>query len=461
MQDIWHESETNLKEDTKMELYQTKKSEEMFERAKRSIAGGVGSTYRGVGVGFTPHPLFMERGEGSRIYDIDGNEYIDYLLAFGPLMLGHKPKKIIDAVKNVLDTRDSILGTSHNLEYEVAELMMEGVPCLDLVRFCSGGSEADMLIIRLAKAYTGKEKILKFEGHYHGWGDPIYWSVHPPLAVAGLEVAPRSIPGSVGIPACLADTVIIQPWNNPEVLERTIRNRKHEIAAIITEPVMGNCGCIAPKKGYLEFLREITQKNDILLIFDEVITGFRLSFGGAQSYYNVIPDLAVFGKGLGCGFPIAGFGGRRDIMELVATDKVIHSGTYNTNMVAMAAAKAALTELKSNKGLYEHLFKIGEAVLKGVAGKIKDAGVPVIAQGVGPIFAFWFSDKPITNYREAVQFARPNQYLAFFHSMLKRGILFHPSQFENWFVSSAHNEEDVKLTLERAEDAIIEAKKNF
>ncbi|MFC1908153.1 aspartate aminotransferase family protein [Chloroflexota bacterium] len=444
-----------------MKLYHTRKSEEMFKRTQKSFAGGVGSAARSVGWGFSPYPPFMERGEGSRIYDVDGNEYIDYLCAFGPLMLGHRPKKIIDAVKDVLDTQGSLFGMPHRLEYEVTELLTESVPCLELVRLTNSGAEAIMCVLRLSRAYTGKEKVIKFEGHYHGVTDPIHFSTLPPLAVAGPESAPRSVPATLGIPACLSDTLIVQPWNNPEVLEKTIRNRGHEIAAIIAEPVMGNCGCIPPNEGYLEFLRDITRKNDILLIFDEVITSFRLSLGGAQAYYSVTPDLAVFGKALGCGFPIAGFGGKRDIMELIATNKVAHSGTYNANLLVMAAAKAVLTELKNNKGLYEHLFKMGNAIQKGVVEKIKDAGVSVIAQGVGPMFQILFSDRPITNYREAAQFVRPNQYHAFYQSMLKRGVLFHPSQFENWFVSAAHNEEDIELTLKRVEDGIIEAKKNF
>ena len=444
-----------------MQLYETSKSKEMFEQASKSIAGGVGSIARSVGAGFAPYPVFMERGEGSKIYDIEGNEYIDYLLAFGPLMLGHRPKKVIDAVKNVLDTRGSMLGTPHDLEHEVAQMLIEAVPCLELVRFGNSGSEVVMSAIRLARAYTGKEKIVRFEGQYHGWTDIIHYSASPPLTVAGLEIAPRSVPASPGMAKCLADTIIVQPWNKPEILERTIRNYKHEIAAIITEPVMGNCGCIAPKKGYLEFLRDITAQNDILLIFDEVITGFRLSYGGAQQYYNVVPDLATFAKALGGGFPIAALGGRKDIMDLIATNKVSHSGTYNTSLTVMAAAKAVLTELKDNEVIYEHLFRMGEKTMNGLAKVLNDAGVPVIAQGVGPMFQLWFSEREITNYREAVEFSRPNQYAAFYKSMLNRGVLFHPNQLENWFVSAAHTDEDVELTLQRAEDAIMEAKKNF
>jgi len=443
-----------------VQLYQTNKSEQMFKRASRSLAGGVSSFGRTVGAGFSPYPVFMERGEGSKIYDVDGNEYIDYLCAFGPLILGHRPKKVIDAVKEVLENRGTMFGTSHPSEYEVAEMLTEAVPCLELVRFGNSGTEVIMSAIRLARAYTGKEKIIRFEGHYHGWSDVIHFSLTPPLAAAGLETAPRSVPASPGIPGCLANTIIVQPWNNPEVLEKTIKNHKHEVAAIILEPVMLNCGCILPRKGYLEFLRDITSKNDILLIFDEVLTGFRLSYGGAQQYYNVVPDLAVFSKTLGAGFPVAAFGGRRDIMELIASNKVNHGGTYNSNPMVMAAAKAVLTELRDNS-IYERLFRMGERCMNGIVKVINDAGVSCVGQGVGPVFQTWFSEQEITNYRDAVEFSRPKQFNAFYRSMLRRGVLFHPAQRENWFISTAHTDKDIEDTIQIAQDAIIEAKGSF
>lgn len=444
-----------------MKLYKTTKSKEMFERSRQSLAGGVGSSARSVAAGFSPYPVFMDHGDGAKIYDVDNNEYIDYVLAFGPLILGHRHKKVIDAVKEVLDTRGSMLGTPHQLEYEVSELVIDAMPCVEMVRFGNSGSEAVMSALRLARAYTGKEKIIRFEGHYHGWTDAIHFSAWPPLAAAGLKHAPRSVPASPGIPKCLEDTVIVQPWNDPEILEKTIKNRKHEIAAIITEPVIGNCGCIPPQKGYLEFLRDITSRNEILLIFDEVITGFRLSYGGAQQYYGIIPDIATFAKALGGGFPIAALGGRKDVMELIAAGRVTQTGTYNTNCTVMAAAKAVLTELRDNKDIYQRLFQMGEKLANGIARVLNNSGVPCVAQGVGPMFQIWFSDREITNYRDASELARPEQYHAFYQSMLKRGVFFHPAQFENWFVSTAHTDKDIELTIQIAEDAIIEAKKNF
>ncbi len=437
----------------------TTTSEALFERAQRSLPGGVGSSARGLGGGYTPYPLFMERGEGARIYDVNGNEYLDYLLAFGPLIFGHRPKAVIEAVTGVLANQGSMMGTPHRLEHEVAEMMVEAVPCLELVRFCNSGSEAVMMALRLARAYTGKEKIVRFEGHYHGWADAIHCGAAPPAA--GEEPEPRAVPATAGIPASLANSLIVLPWNDPGALERTIQRHRHEIAAVITEPVMGNFGCIPPNDGYLPFLREITAQNDILLIFDEVITGFRLGLGGAQGYFNVTPDLVTFAKALGGGFPIAAYGGRREIMELIARGQVSHPGTYNTNLTVMAAAKAVLTELSRNRAIYQRLFATGEQVMKGLERVIREAGVPAIGQGIGPMFQIWFSETPITSYREAMAFSRPQQFHAFYRAMLERGVFFTASQMECWFVSTAHTEGDAARTLAAAEDAIIEAKKGF
>jgi len=443
-----------------MEEFQTIKSKEMFERGRKSLAGGVGSIARSVGAGFAPYPIVMKHGEGPRIYDVDGNEYIDYLMAFGPLSFGHRQKRLIEAVKKVLDATGSMFGVPHPLEYEVAEKFVKDIPSADMVRFGNSGSEVDMVAIRLARAYTGKEKIIRFEGHYHGWTDMIHFSCHPSLSEAGDEDAPNCVPSTSGMLKSIGDSLIIQPWNNFEVLEKTVRERKDEIAAIITEPVMGNTGCIEPKKGYLEFLRKITRENDILLIFDEVITGFRFSLGGAQEYYNVTPDISTFAKALGAGFPVAAICGRKDIMELIAENKVAHSGTYNTSPLVMAAVKTVLTELEENPP-YEKLLHLGEKIRKGMEKIIRDAGVSVFAQGVGPMFQIWFSDRPITNYREAIKYSKQDQYFAFYQAMLKRGVFFNPGQLENWFISTAHTDEDIDITLEKTKGAIKEAKKHF
>ena len=442
-----------------MEMNPTKKSKQMFERAQQSLAGGVGSKARSVHAGFTPYPIFMDHGEGSRIFDVDGNEYIDYLLALGPLILGHKPKKIIEAVKDAMENYGPIIGTPYELEYEATEMLCKAVPCVELARFGSSGSEVVMSAIRLARAYTGKEKIIRFEGHYHGQADTVNFKITTPLEYVESKAVLPSAPVTPGIPECLSGTVIILPWNDPEIVESTIEKHKNEIACLITEPVMCNCGCILPKPGYLEFLRDITSKNNILLIFDEVITSFRLSSGGAQEYYSVIPDLAIFAKALGAGFPVAAFGGRREIMELIANDKVSQGGTYNSNPIAMAAVKATLNELTNNKDIYTHLFSIGDRVSQGLEKVLRNAGVSCFAQGVGPIFQIWFAEKVISNYREAIAFSMPKQYHAFNRAMLRRGVLFHPAQMENCFVSTSHTNQDVELTLQIAEDAIIEAKK--
>lgn len=439
----------------------TKISATMFEKAKHEIAGGVGSIARSVGAGFRPFPVFMKHGKGPLITDVDGNEYIDYLLAFGPLILGHRPARIMDLVIQTLTEAGSMFGMPHELEFEAAKLLTKAVPSVDLVRFGNSGSEAVMSALRLARAYTGKEKIIRFEGMYHGWVDVIHFSSSPPVAAAGLERSPRALPASPGIPECLAETLIVQPWNNFEVLEETIRNRKHEIAAIITEPIMGNTGCILPKTGYLEFLRDITSENDILLIFDEVITGFRLGLRGAQGYYEIAPDLTTFGKALGAGFPVAAFGGKEDIMKLVASNQVVHSGTNNSSPLVMAAVKATLTAMNEEEGMFNHLHEIGDALKSGLETTIRELGIPVVGQGLGPMFQIWFSDHPITDYREAVDCSRPEQYSAFYQAMLRRGILFHPSQFETWFVSTEHTKSELDSTLAAAEEAILEAKGMF
>jgi len=443
-----------------MKEFRTIKSKEMFERGRKNLAGGVGSSARSVEAGYTPYPIVMKYGKGSRIYDVDGNEYIDYLMALGPLSFGHRQKKLIEAVKKVLDTTGSMFGTSHPLEYEVAEKIVKDIPSADMVRFGNSGSEVVMAAIRLARAYTRKDKIIRFEGHYHGWTDMIHFSCHPSLSEVGDEDAPNCVPETLGMLKSIGDSLIIQPWNNFEVLEKTVRDRKDEIAAIITEPVMGNTGCIEPKKGYLEFLRKITRENDILLIFDEVITGFRFSLGGAKEYYNVIPDISTFAKALGAGFPVAAICGRKDIMELIAENKVLQAGTYNTNPLAMAAAKTVLTELEENPP-YEKLFRLGEKIKRGMEKIIRGAGVSVFAQGVGPMFQIWFSDRTITNYREAIKYSKKDQYLAFYQAMLKRNVFFNPEQFEIWFISTAHTDEDIDITLEKTKGAIKEAKKYF
>ena len=430
-------------------------SKTLYEIAQRSLTGGVGSLARGPALGFQPYPVFMECGKGSRIYDVDGNDYIDCLLALGPLLLGHRPEPVIQAVVEQIIERGTMFGTPHRLEAQVCEKIIAAVPSAELVCFANSGSEAVLVALRLARAYTGKEKVIRFEGHYHGWTDMIHISTWPPLSSAGLPNAPWPVRQSAGIPEPLSGLIIPQPWNAPEILEATIRRHRHEIAAVITEPIMGNTGCIPPRPGYLEFLRELTAENDILLIFDEVITGFRVALGGAQAYYGVVPDLTTMAKALGAGFPVAAVAGKREIMELIARGDVAQAGTYCTNPLVMSAANAVLDEL-SKPGTYEQLFEIGKELGQGLMEVVSRAGFPAVYQGVGPFFQVFFSERPVHNYREAKAMARIEPFVAFCQALRSRGVFVHPWPFETWFVSTAHTHEDVAEILNRAEDAIQE-----
>lgn len=432
------------------------KSRALFEEARQKLAGGVGSQARGLGMGFSPTPVVMERGKGSRIYDVDGNEYIDCFLCFGPLILGHRPELVIRAVTEQINERGSMFGTPHRLEAEVCGRIIDALPSVDLVSFANSGSEAVLVALRLARAYAGKEKIVRFEGHYHGWTDVIAISTKPPLG-AGLPKAPWPWRDSAGTPEAFTETLIPQPWNDPETLEKTIKRRGHEIAAVITEPVMCNFGCIPPEPGYLEFLREITEENDILLIFDEVITGFRVSYGGAQAHYGVTPDITTMAKALGGGFPVAAVGGKKDIMQLIADGQVMQAGTYCSSPTVMSAANATLKEL-AKPGTYEHLTAMGEKLATGLEEVISEAGFPVVVQGAGPVLQFFFSEEPVRDYRGGKQNVRTEPYFAFWKAMLDRGIYYHPWPFETLFVSTAHTEEDIDEILNRAEDAIREVK---
>jgi glutamate-1-semialdehyde 2,1-aminomutase len=432
-----------------METYTDDLSRQLYAVAKTSLAGGVGSGVRKY------LPIFIEQGSGSRITDVDGNEYIDCLLSLGPLILGHRPERVIKAVVEQLTQRGSMYGVPHRLEHAVSQKVVEAVPSVELVSFANSGSEAVMLALRLARGFTGKKKIVKFEGHYHGWTDVIAFSSGPPLGAAGLLNAPRPVPDCPSTPDHYGDLLITQPWNNPEVLGETIRRHRHEIAAVITEPIMGNTGCMPPKPGYLEFLRQITAENGIVLIFDEVITGFRVALGGAQAYYGVTPDLTTMAKALGGGFPVAAVGGKKEIMDLVARGDVGQYGTYCTSPLVMAAANAVLEEL-AEPGTYEQFHHLAGTLKSGLVEIVTRAGHPAVCQGVGPFFQLFFADGPVYDYRQAMTEVREEPYVAFQRAMQERGVLFHPLPFENWFLSKAHTEEEIAEILNRAEDAMRE-----
>ena len=439
--------------------YVTSTSKQMHERAKRSLAGGVASVARVFPAGPWPYPIYLESGSGSRIIDVDGNEYIDYNLAHGPLILGHRPLELTDGIVEILRTRGSAFGLGHNLEFEAAEKVVRHVPGIDLLRFTNSGTEAVLAALRFARGYSGRTKVVRFEGHYHGWGDPIHWSHRPALPAAGLPRAPRAVPATAGIPESYGSELVIQPWNDLDVVERTLRTRKHEIGAVITEPVMGNCGGLLPKPGYLEALREITRQHEIVLIFDEVITGFRLGLSGAQGHFGVTPDLTTLAKAIGGGYAVGAVGGRRDIMELVATHQITHAGTYNGNLVQTGAVNTTL-DILARPGTYDRLWKLGDRLRTGLTSAAAGLGILAVTTGLGPMLQIWFQENAPTNYREAASapsFTLGRQEL-FRQALQRRGVSILPGQFSNWFVSTAHTEEDIDETIARAGDAMAELK---
>ncbi len=420
-------------------------SRKAFERSRLSFAGGMGSAARSF-----PEPLFVDRGEGSRVTDLDGNEYIDYVMGYGPLILGHCPPLVVEAVRAQL-AKGTTFGAGYDLEFLVSEKVVELVPCIDLARFTCSGSEAVHFVLRLARAYTGREKVIKFEGHYHGWFDEIYVSAKPspPLGLANAPWKKRETPGQ---PENAADNLIVLPWNDLQTVERALEARGHEVAAIICEPVMFGNGGIGPVQGYLAGLRQLTASHGVVLIFDEIVTGFRLALGGAQEYLGVTPDLCVFGKGFAGGYPISGFGGRREIMELVATNEVPHMGTFNSNPLCLAAALATLTELSRDGGVaMRRISTLGGQLRSGLDGLFDRHHFPMKTVGSDPIFVLTSPRVDLVDYRDYLKL--DFDFMERIHSeMLDEGVWF--MRRGNMLLSAAHTEEDAQQTLEAAERVI-------
>ncbi|MEI7742313.1 MAG: aspartate aminotransferase family protein [Chloroflexota bacterium] len=422
----------------------------MFERASQVLPAGVGSSARSVRAGWVPYPPFIESGLGSRVRDVDGHEYIDYLLGLGPMLLGHRNPEVTEAVIRAISDRGTVFGLPHELEAEAAEKVVAAVPSLDMVRFANSGSEAVGTAVRLARTYTGRKKVLRFEGMYHGWMDTVYWSNHPKLELAGPDEAPVPVPAGAGMAPHVGESLVIAQWNDVAALERALVENEGEIAAIITEPMMLNTGCIMPLPGYLAAMRDLATKHGAVLVFDEVITGFRLARGGGQERFGVMPDLTTMAKGIAGGFPVAAIGGRREIMTLIADGRYSHSGTYNSNVLGMAAVSATM-DILARPGVYEALDARGAQLLDGFREIATRHGVAHEVQGVGPVGQIWFTDAPIRTYRDAARHARPDVFTSWWREMTSRGVLFHPSQDENLFVSTAHSEEDIARTLEAAD----------
>ena len=429
------------------------RSGELFRRASEIIPGGAGSSARTAYFGWKPYPPFIAEGHGSRIRDVDGHEYIDYLLGLGPMILGHRNPVVTEAVVSAIRDYGTCFGLPYELEIEAAQKVVDAVPSIEMVRFTNSGSEAVGSALRISRAVTGRRLIVRFEGHYHGWQDTVYWSNHVDPAKAGDWRSPRPIPSGPGVPIELEDTLVVLTWNDSESFKKLMDERGDEIAAVITEPAVFNTGCILPEPGYLELLREETRKHGTLLIFDEVITGFRFARGGAQEWFNVMPDITTLAKGLGGGFPVAAIGGTREVMSIIAEGRYSHSGTYNANVVQCAAVSATM-DLLAEPGLYERQRALGFRLADGLSKAAEDAGIPVRVEGLGTVFQLWFSEVAIRNWRDAEANAGEDLFRRWYQEMLVRGVLFHPSHLENLFVSLVHTDEDIDMTLEAATDAL-------
>ena len=415
------------------------KSEELFRRAQELIPGGVNSpvrAFRSVG----GNPPFLARGEGSHIFDVDGNEYIDYVGSWGPLLLGHRHPAILAALEKALTVGTSF-GAPTEQEVELAAAICDAVPSIEMVRLVNSGTEATMAAIRVARGFTGRDLIVKFEGCYHGHVDSL-------LVKAGSGLATLGIADTHGVPKSFCDTTIALPYNSIEAVEEAFRAHGSRIAAIIVEPVVGNMGCVPPRSGYLEALREITTRHGALLIFDEVMTGFRVAFGGAQHRFGIRPDLTTLGKVIGGGLPVGAYGGRKDIMSRVApVGPIYQAGTLSGNPLAVAAGLAMLRHLKAHPEIYGQLEKRASDLCQAAP-----SGVTV--NRVGSMFTFFFTGHPVTDYESAKR-SDTARFGRYFRAMLERGVYLPPSQFEAAFLSAAHTEDDIRKTVAAAREAFL------
>ncbi|MFN7278753.1 MAG: aspartate aminotransferase family protein [bacterium] len=424
-------------------------SARMLERAKQVIAGGVSSEFRKYN---HPHAIFYDRAMGSRIWDIDGNEYLDFTLSQGPLILGHSHPEVLQAVTEYSATGQMYAG-QHLREVELAELLQRLIPSAELLRFCLDGSEAVQTAFRVARARTGRRKFIRFEGHYHGWLDNVAWglSAPTPQAMGPLE-QPTAFPWSQGISPMSREEFIILPWNDPEGLRRTLAEHHEDVAAIITEAVMCNNGCNLPAPGFLQEIRTLCDQYGIAFIMDEVITGFRLSLSGAQTYFNVTPDMSVFAKAMGSGYPISAVVGRREWMSLIAESKVIHAGTMNAGQPSVAAALATLSILERDAP-HARMFALGQRLMSGLRQAAADAGHQMLVQGPGPMFVTAFTDRDVfRDYRDTLTAdrARLGRFVAGMHDagvrVIGRGL---------WYISAVHTDAEIDHAISTARDVLV------
>ncbi|HMF70731.1 MAG TPA: aspartate aminotransferase family protein [Flavitalea sp.] len=425
-----------------------KKSRELLARSKKVMAGGVSSEFRKYN---HPHALFYTHGIGSRIYDADGNEYVDFTLSQGPLILGHSHPHVLQAINTYSETGQLFAG-QHIREVELAEKINALIPSAELMRFCLDGSEAVQTAFRVARARTGKQKFLRFEGHYHGWLDNVCWGLSAKSTeVLGSRENPSVFPWTEGLPEHSKDEFIILPWNDLELVRETVKKHHHELAAIITEPVMCNNGCIVPGENFLKGLRQLCDEYGIALIFDEVITGFRLSLGGAQGYFNISPDLSVFAKAIASGYPFSVIAGKKEWMSLIEEGRVIHAGTMNSGNATIAAALATIEVLESENP-YNRLFSLGKQLMNGLKDAAFAADQNLLIQGPGPMFHTGFTSlDSVKDYRDTLSYdkVKLGKFIAGMHDegvrIIGRGL---------WYISAAHTTEDIFFAVEKAKKVL-------
>ena len=423
------------------------RSRELMARARELFPGGVNSPVRAFG-GVGGEPFVVARGEGARIWDADGNEYIDYVLSWGPLVLGHAAPVVLDALREAME-RGTSFGIPTGLEVTLAELVQQRMPHVEMMRFVSSGTEATMSALRLARAVTGRDMLLKFDGCYHGHADSF-------LVRAGSGVATLGLPNSPGVPDALAALTLTAPFNDVHAVEELLRAHGDRVAAIFVEPIVGNAGFIAPDAAFLPALRRLATEHGALLVFDEVMTGFRVAPGGAAEYFGITPDLTTLGKVIGGGLPVAAYGGRRDLMALVApSGPVYQAGTLSGNPLAMAAGIATLTALTPE--LHARIAQRTRALVEGLRHIAARRGVPFTADSAGSMFGFFFRAEPVRSYADA-RTADVELFRRFFHAALDRGVYLAPSAFEAGFTSAAHGDAEIALTLERLDEALREAR---
>ena len=425
----------------------TTRSREIMARARELFPGGVSSPVRAFG-GVGGDPFVVDRGEGARIWDVDGNEYIDYVLSWGPLVLGHAPPAVLDALRDTM-RRGTSFGIPTGLEVALGELVQERMPHIEMLRFVSSGTEATMSALRVARARTGRDLLLKFDGCYHGHGDSF-------LVRAGSGVATLGLPNSPGVPAALAALTLTAPFNDVAAVESLLRQHADRVAAIIVEPVIGNAGFIPPDPAFLPALRRLADEHGAVLIFDEVMTGFRIAPGGAAERFGVTADLTTLGKVIGGGVPVAAYGGRRDLMSQVAPDgPVYQAGTLSGNPLAMAAGLATLTGLTPE--VHDGIAQRTRALVEGLRGIAARLGVPFTADSAGSMFGFFFRAEPVRSFADA-RTSDVALFKRFFHAALARGVYLAPSPYEAAFTSAAHGDAEIALTLEKLDAALAEAR---